>query len=54
MPIQFYPMFETAVRSAAREGVDEHQVKISELWAGFSAVAATNPYAWCRGRSPPR
>ncbi len=46
MPVQFYPMFETAIRAAAAEDVDEHQVKASELWARFSAVAATNPYAW--------
>ena len=39
-------MFETALRAAAGEGFDEHQAKISELWAGFSAVAAANPYAW--------
>ena len=48
MPVQVYPMFETAVRAAAGETVDEHQVKISELWARFSAVAAGNPNAWSR------
>src|SRR3954449_6586193 len=48
MPVQVYPMFETAVRAAAGETVDEHQVKISELWARFSAVAADNPNAWLR------
>lgn len=46
MPVQVYPMFESALRAAAGESFDEHQVKISELWAGFSAVASTNPYAW--------
>jgi acetyl-CoA C-acetyltransferase len=46
MPVQIYPMFETALRAAAGEGVEEHQVKVSELWARFSAVAAGNPYAW--------
>ncbi|MCU1502022.1 MAG: hypothetical protein JWM12_1376 [Ilumatobacteraceae bacterium] len=48
MPVQVYPMFETAVRAAAGETVDEHQVKVSELWARFSAVAAGNPNAWIR------
>jgi acetyl-CoA C-acetyltransferase len=48
MPVQFYPMFETAIRAAAGESVDEHQVKISELWARFAAVAADNPNAWVR------
>ena len=47
MPVQVYPMFETAVRAAdGRRAVDEHQVAVSELWARFSAVAAGNPYAW--------
>lgn len=48
MPVQVYPMFETALRAAAGEGVDEHQVTISELWARFAAVAKDNPYAWVR------
>jgi acetyl-CoA C-acetyltransferase len=47
-PVQVYPMFETAIRAAAGESVDDHQVSVSELWARFSAVAATNPYAWSR------
>jgi len=46
MPVQVYPMFETAIRAAAGESVEEHQVTISELWARFSTVAANNPYAW--------
>jgi len=48
MPVQVYPMFETAIRAAAGESVEDHQVKISELWARFSAVAADNPNAWIR------
>ena len=48
MPVQVYPMFETAVRAAAGESVEQHQVKISELWARFSEVAAGNPNAWSR------
>ena len=46
MPIQIYPLFETALRAQAGHTVAEHQVYISELWSRFSAVAATNPYAW--------
>ena len=46
VPTQIYPIFECAVRADAGESVDEHQVRISELWARFSEVAATNPYAW--------
>jgi acetyl-CoA C-acetyltransferase len=46
MPVQIYPMFETALRANAGETGDEHQVRVSELWARFSAVAAKNPNAW--------
>ena len=43
-----YPLFETALRAAAGRTVDEHQAAVSELWSGFSAVAAENPHAWSR------
>ena len=46
MPVQVYPMFETALRAAAGEEPDAHQRRVSELWSRFSAVAAHNPYAW--------
>lgn len=48
MPIQVYPMFETALRAHAKRSISDHQVHISELWARFSEVAARNPYAWSR------
>ena len=48
MPVQVYPMFETALRAHAGETVEEHQVRISELWSRFASVAADNPYAWVR------
>ena len=47
-PTLVYPLFETALRAAAGRTVDEHQVAMSELWSGFSAVAAGNPHAWSR------
>jgi len=46
MPVQVYPIFEQAVRAAAGRSIDDHLVRISELWSRFSAVAATNPNAW--------
>ncbi len=46
LPVQVYPMFETALRAAAGRDPDEHVVRVSELWSRFSAVAAGNPYAW--------
>lgn len=47
-PIQFYPMFETALRHANGESVDGHLERVSELWAGFNRVAVDNPHAWIR------
>lgn len=49
-PIQVYPVLESAIRAAAGTSVDDHQLKISELLARFSAVAADNPHAWSRER----
>jgi acetyl-CoA C-acetyltransferase len=46
LPVQVYPLFENALRAAAGETIDAHQVRISELWARFSSAASTNPYAW--------
>ena len=48
MPVQVYPMFETAVRAAAGRTVEEQQTLSSGLYATFSEVAAANPYAWIR------
>ena len=46
LPIEIYPMFETALRYRDKRTVADHQKHISELWARFSDVAATNPHAW--------
>lgn len=46
MPIQVYPMFEQARRHHLGRSLDEHLPHLGELWARFSQVAATNPYAW--------
>jgi len=47
-PIQLYPMFENALRYHNGESIEDHLRRISELWAGFSAVASRNPHAWIR------
>lgn len=47
-PIQIYPLFENALRHHLGLGIPEHLERISELWAGFSRVAAENPHAWIR------
>ena len=46
--VQYYSMFENALRHQAGESVDEHLERISRLWAGFSKVAQGNPSAWIR------
>jgi acetyl-CoA C-acetyltransferase len=46
--IQVYPMYENAIRHHRGESIDEHMKRVSELWAGFSRVAASNPHAWIR------
>jgi len=46
MPVQVYPLFEQAHRLRLGRGLDEHLIATSELWAGFSEVAAANPHAW--------
>ena len=43
-----YALFEDRLRSAAGETPAAHAARIAELWAGFSAVAEHNPYAWDR------
>lgn len=48
MPVQVYPMFETAIRASLGADPDEHLRRVSEMWARFSATAAANPNAWIR------
>ncbi|HZT65891.1 MAG TPA: acetyl-CoA acetyltransferase [Acidimicrobiales bacterium] len=48
LPVHFYPTFESAVRHDRGETIEEHRVRISQLWARFNAVAVANPYAWYR------
>jgi len=45
-PIQFYPMFENALRYERKESIADHINRVSDLWAGFSQVASRNPNAW--------
>ena len=48
MPVQVYPMFETALRAVAGRTVEEHRAHLGRLWSRFSEVAAANPHAWSR------
>ena len=46
LPIQIYPMFESAIRAEAKRDINQHDQMISELWSRFSKIAATNEFAW--------
>lgn len=48
MPVQVYPMLESALRARSGDDPDKHLQRISELWSRFSSVAAGNPNAWLR------
>jgi acetyl-CoA C-acetyltransferase len=53
MPVQFYPLFEQALRIAGERTVDEQLDRAAGLWSRFSAVAAQNPHAWTRETRTP-
>ncbi len=44
-PTQTYPVFEHALRARLGNSRDEHIALMSELWEGFSKVAAQNPHS---------
>ena len=53
LPVQIYPMFESAIRAASGRTVDEHRDHLGRLWSGLSDVAARNPYAWIQEAKTP-
>lgn len=53
LPTQIYPLFEQALRHRAGRSIEDHLVRVSELWSRFSEVAATNPHAWVRRAMTP-
>lgn len=48
MPVNQYSIMETALRHAEGLNIEAHRREVARMWAGFSEVAATNPYAWNR------
>ncbi|MXX76774.1 MAG: acetyl-CoA acetyltransferase [Holophagales bacterium] len=46
--VQYYSLFEIALRWRNGETVEGHRARIAELWAGFNRVAQGNPNAWIR------
>ena len=45
-PIHLYPVFESAIRHANGETLDEHRDRVANLWSTFNSVAVKNPYSW--------
>ncbi len=45
-PLYNYALLETAIRAASGHAEREHMHSVASLWAAFSDVAASNPYAW--------
>jgi len=43
LPRNTYAIFDSALRAGAGESLDEARDRAAELWAGYSAVAASNP-----------
>ncbi|WP_111510831.1 acetyl-CoA acetyltransferase [Mycobacterium kyogaense] len=46
IPLDFYAIFENALRAAAGRGLAEHRTHLGELWHRFAEVAKTNEHAW--------
>ncbi len=48
MPIHFYPLFDSAIRHARGETIDQHRDRLAKLWERFNEQAVANDYAWSR------
>lgn len=48
MPINFYPLFDSAIRNSRGETIEEHRDRLSKLWETFNRQAVANDYAWTR------
>ncbi len=48
LPPVLYAVFESAVRAANGESIEEHRQRLGRLWAGFNRVAVANEHAWIR------
>jgi acetyl-CoA C-acetyltransferase len=49
MPTQTYPAFEHALRARLGNSRESHVALMSEIWEGFSKIAAQNPYSQFSG-----
>jgi acetyl-CoA C-acetyltransferase len=49
LPVDWYPLFENALRAARGRTPGAHQEHLGRLMSRFTEVAAKNPYAWFPG-----
>ncbi len=47
-PINYYPVFESAIRAAGGETLDQHRDRVATMWERFNRIAVDNEYAWTR------
>ncbi len=47
-PVNFYPLFDSAIRAHRGETIEAHRQRLSALWERFNQVAVANDYAWFR------
>jgi acetyl-CoA C-acetyltransferase len=52
-PVDIYPLYENATRSAWGQSLAEGQRESGEIWSLFSEVAAANPGAWIKAPKTP-
>jgi acetyl-CoA C-acetyltransferase len=45
-PLYNYSLLENALRAGSGRDERDHMQRVASLWAGFSEIAASNPYAW--------
>ncbi len=48
LPIQGFPLFETALWAESGLDAEAYRRQVGDLWSGFSRVAAAHPNAWSR------
>lgn len=47
-PVNFYPVFDSAIRASRGETIEQHRDRLAALWATFNERAVANEYAWFR------
>ena len=45
---EYFPLLDNAIRRRSGATISEHTARIGRMWSNYSAIAASNPYAWSR------